>query len=175
MANAAPSIASVAAGLSKLELALSEHERSSPKVERTRVTRLTNPLPKTARVVAPLTTAEQALRVKPPEAGSETLDPSFGQRLECTLSSLGVSQPQLVLYGGHLPSGQLAPAEPLVCDPTSLRWWPLPSANDVSVYEEAGQRSSHASSVMGEARTLLVVCGGEGTGGELLNDVSAAR
>jgi hypothetical protein len=93
-----------------------------------------------------------------------------GPRIECTLSQLGVVQRTLVAFGGHWPDGELATGGPLISDAVSQQWSAMSSTpiHDVHV---ACPRTSHAAAVMGENRSLLIICGGEGEWGGLLDDL----
>lgn len=95
----------------------------------------------------------------------------LGPRIECTLSHLGVVQRTLVAFGGHWPNGTLVPGGPLISDVLTQRWSILPESLSQDACSEPCPRSSHAASVMGENRSLLIICGGAGESGGLLGDV----
>ena len=114
--------------------------------------------------------------MQPPDESSFSGDggfvpePSLGPRIESTLDQVGIGNRMLVAFGGHLPDGELAQGGPLVCDTTTQRWHPLPFRPEAEDHS-AEPRSSHATAVMGENRSLLIVCGGEGETGALFGDL----
>ncbi|KAL1522322.1 hypothetical protein AB1Y20_017314 [Prymnesium parvum] len=95
-------------------------------------------------------------------------------RVGCSLSRLGVGNAALLAFGGHGADGKLAEGGALVCDAVAQRWHPLPRRDEPERHAPC-PRSDHSAAVMGENRSLLIVCGGEGEHGELLGDIAVLQ
>ena len=99
---------------------------------------------------------------------------------DATMSMLGVGLCRLVAIGGRDAEGEVLPAATLVCDPWLRIWSPLGAPSTLGGETSAmsslsaspiGARAAHAVTVVGHARSLLVVAGGEDALGDLLGDV----
>jgi hypothetical protein len=114
-------------------------------------------------------------------AGSSGERP-LSARTDATMSMLGVGLCRLVAIGGRDAKGEVLPpaSATLVCDPWLRIWSPLGAPSTLGVETSAtsslsaspiGARAAHAVTVVGHARSLLVVAGGEDALGDLLGDV----